>query len=435
VVTIELPRAAASPAAESEPSAPSDTVTSNAWTGAYGSRNQDVTMNRPDDRTLRFTTTRPLGIGEGVTVDVGLPEGMLARPTWLSEVGAFLADNFAYGLIPLSALGCLAFWWLRGRDEPGRGTIVVEYSAPDNLAPAEIGTLIDESVDLRDLSSTFIDLAVRGYLTIEEVPTPGLGKSGTDYRFRKLKDAGGLKPYERTLFDHLFGKKTGVLLSDLKDKFYSVLPLAKGELYKSLTGQKYFAGNPSRVRAGFAGAGVVLVGALVLLCVLVQHAQLGRVFVLPLVIAGLCSLLIVGISSVFMPRKTRKGRIAWEQIRGLEEYIRRAEISDIQAQDRRGVFERLLPIAIALNLADRWGKAFEGLYTQPPDWYRTSGDAPFSTGYLVGSINQSVGSMNTILPAQPRTEGGSGGSSWSSGGFSGGGSSGGGFGGGSTGSW
>jgi hypothetical protein len=41
----------------------------------------------------------------------------------------------------------------RGRDLPGRGTIVVNYEPPDKLSPAEVGTLIDERVDQRDISA------------------------------------------------------------------------------------------------------------------------------------------------------------------------------------------------------------------------------------------------------------------------------------------
>jgi hypothetical protein len=93
----------------------------------------------------------------------------------------------------------------------------------------------------------------------------------------------------------------------------------------------------------------------------------------------------------------------------------------------------LLPIAISLKLADRWGRAFEGLYREPPDWYVTAGDGTFTTGRLIGSIDRSMGAMQATLPSQPRSSGS--GSGWSSGGFSGGGSSGGGFGGGGGGSW
>ena len=69
--------------------------------------------------------------------------------------------------------------------------------------------------------------------------------------------------------------------------------------------------------------------------------MIGRVFIVPIAITGVLSAIVVIVTSRVMPRKTHKGRIAWEQISGLEEYIRRAEIEDIQAQDRRGIFERL----------------------------------------------------------------------------------------------
>ena len=94
---------------------------------------------------------------------------------------------------------------------------------------------------------------------------------------------------------------------------------------------------------------------------------IGRVFVLPIAVTGVLSAAVVVITSRVMPRKTRKGRVAWEQIAGLEEYIRRAEVEDIEAQDRRGIFERLLPYAIIFGLSNRWAKAFADLYTQPPD--------------------------------------------------------------------
>jgi uncharacterized membrane protein YgcG len=141
-----------------------------------------------------------------------------------------------------------------------------------------------------------------------------------------------------------------------------------------------------------------------------------------------------------MSRKTRKGRIAWERIAGLEEYIRRAEVDDIKEQERQGVFERLLPYAIVFGLSDRWGKAFADLYRRPPDWYQPARGDGFSTWVLVNDLDRSMWMMNRTFPSQPRStgegfSGRGGGYSWSSGGFGGGGSSGGGFGGGGGSSW
>jgi uncharacterized membrane protein len=162
----------------------------------------------------------------------------------------------------------------------------------------------------------------------------------------------------------------------------------------------------------------------------------GTVFGLPIAITGILSAAVIAITSRVMPRKTQKGRVAWEQIAGLEEYIRRAEVDDIKEQDRRGIFERLLPYAIIFGLSDRWAKKFADLYAQPPDWYQPIDAMNYSTWQLTRDLDRSISTMNTTFPSVPRTAGPTGaGYSWSSGGFGGGGFSGGGFGGGGGGSW
>ena len=114
------------------------------------------------------------------------------------------------------------------------------------------------------------------------------------------------------------------------------------------------------------------------------------------------------------------------------------EVDDIEAQDRRGVFERLLPYAIIFGLSSRWTRAFADLYTQPPDWYQPADPLNYSMMRFGSDLDRSVSSMNQSLPAMPRStgDGATGaGYNWSGGGFSGGGSVGGGFGGGGGGSW
>ena len=42
------------------------------------------------------------------------------------------------------------------------------YEPPPGMSPAEAGTLIDDTIHPRDITSTMVDLAVRGYIKIEE---------------------------------------------------------------------------------------------------------------------------------------------------------------------------------------------------------------------------------------------------------------------------
>ncbi len=405
-----------------------------AWTGVFGAKSKDFTKRRVDARTLAFETGA-LRSGEGITVEVTMPGDAVTRPGWMSDAAAWLADNFPYAVFPATLGLCMAAWFYRGRDLPGRGAIVVNYEPPDKLSPAEVGTLIDERVDQRDVSAVIIDLAVRGYLKIEEVASNSWFSSGKDYRFSKVKPPDGLKPFEEKLHSKLFDGKDTVLMSDLATKFYPVIGEVKSDLYRGLAQAGYFDGNPKTVRGTVLGLGLLALAVALGLCAVVQSWMIGRVFGVPLAIAGFLSAIVAVVTSRVMPRKTHKGRTAWEQIAGLEEYIRRAEVDDIQAQDRRGVFERLLPYAIIFGLSNRWAKAFAGLYTQPPDWYQPVDPTNYTTWRLTNDIDRSISSMNQSLPAMPRSTGSSAGPTgagyqWSSGGFSGGGSVGGGFGGG-----
>jgi uncharacterized membrane protein YgcG len=412
-------------------------LVSDAWTGYLGARGKDFQKRAVDAKTLEFTTGR-LNPREGITVEISMPADAVAKPGMGKQILWWLTDNFAYAIFPAALVACFLSWLFHGRDLPGTGTIVVNYEAPDTLSPAEVGTLIDEKVDLRDISATIIDLAVRGYIKIEEVKSNSSFSSGNDYRFVKRKGPMGLKNFEKRLYDQIFKTGDSVILSDLAEKFFPILPQVKDDLYRGLSKGSYFDGNPETVRWAFFGAGILLLLAVLGAVCLVQFGLIGRVFLVPVIIAGVLSAIAVLITSQVMPRKTRKGRIAWEKIAGLQEYIRRAEVDDIKEQERQGIFERLLPYAIIFGLSKRWGKAFENLYKEPPDWYQPSRPMDFSTWMLINDIDRSMYMMNQTFPTQPRVQmdsGGGSGYSWSSGGFGGGGSVGGGFGGGGGSSW
>ncbi len=412
---------------------------SDAWTGSYGMKGgKDFQKRMVDARTIEFSTGR-LRPREGITVAITMPSDAVARPGRWKEFTWWLTDNFPYAVFPLTLAACFLAWFFRGRDLAGMGTVVVNYDAPDGLRPAEVGTLIDEKVDLRDISATIVDLAVRGYLKIEEQKSGSWFSTGGDYRFLKKKPADGLKGFERLLYNKIFEGGDDVLLSDLREKFYPVLARVKGELYGGLSRDRYFDGNPETVRGASLGLGIFLLLAVLAAAAVIQLALVGRVFPVPLIIAGVLSFLTILVTSRVMPRRTKKGRIAWEKIAGLQEYIRRAEVDDIREQERQGIFERLLPYAIVFGLSKRWGKAFEHLYLQPPDWYQPARPMDFSTWMLINDLDRSIYMMNQTFPTQPRIEidsgGRGGGYDWSSGGFGGGGSSGGGFGGGGGSSW
>jgi len=416
-----------------------DELTATGWAGYRGSRNRECVATQAADGSLRYDVGA-LAAREGMTLSVSLPATAVERPGFLVRIGWWLTANFAYGGLALVLAACLGAWLYRGRDLPGRGSIVVQYEPPDGFSPAEVGALIDETVDPVDVSATIIGFATRGLLTIEARPKFGFF-ADDEITLTKVTRPADLKPHEAAIFDGLFPSGEVAQMADLRKYFFTVLSAVQQSLYEELTERGYFDGNPGTRRGRFLGVGIALTIGLFVAVAAVQLALIDRVFPAPLAISGLLSIVAVVVTSRVIPRRTRKGRRAWEQIAGLEEYIRRAEAAPLADSEKRGVFENLLPYAMVFGVAGAWAKAFDGIYTTPPSWYRSPGRDLASTEILARNIARTSGQMQRQLFKPPRSEGSRGGSGnghgggWSSGGFSGGGSSGSGFGGGGGASW
>jgi len=403
-----------------------------AWTGYHGSTTGQYNASRATDGTILFDIDH-LNARQGVTVEIWMPGTSVQRPGLFKRFSWWIVDNFIYALFPIVGILCFVAWYRRGRDFPGRGSIAVQYDSPENLTVLEVGTLLDEKMDLRDVSATIIGFAMRGLLSIQSHPGR-YSFSQTDLTFRKLAEADDLKTHEAILFDGLFASMDEVKMTDLKKTYFGLLPRIRRSVYRSLTKNGYFDGNPQQVISGFLGKSIPILFFVYSMAVLLQLILVGQVFLLPLIISGGLSLAVLILTGRQMPRKTGKGRRAWEHITGLEEYLKRAEARQISAAEKVGTFERLLPFAMIFGTADKWARAFEGIYSQSPPWYYGADSESTSTEWLTDHMCSASDSMNSQLLTPPRTSGDSG-DMFSSGGFSGGGFSGGGFGGGGGSSW
>ncbi len=406
----------------------SDGLQHECFTGPFGSMERRCSVSATP-QALWFRTERPLRAQEGLTVVVGLPKGVLVEPSRLSRLLSRLGDYLtAWALLPLFAAGGMTWLWQKqGRDPGGGAAIPVRYEPPEGLSPAEVGTVLDEKVDLIDITSTLLDLAVRGYLRIEEVETDGfLFLKQRDYRLVKLREPDqDLRLHESVLFNRLFGSRESVLVSSLKNDFYRHLPEIERILYDEVSRKgRYFPTSPRKVRRLWAGAGVALLGA----AGIALGMQLSVTAVLPLALSGVILLVFARI----MPRRTRRGRRVYEQILGFKEFAERVDRDRLERLGRleASLFERALPYAIVLGVADAWADAFADLYREPPAWYvGAHPGAGFRPRVFVGDLGQSLDTIGQALRSSPR-QGGSGASGLGGGGFSGGG-----FGGGGGGSW
>jgi uncharacterized membrane protein len=402
-------------------------VRATSFRGAYGSTEQsDIQI---DGSTVRVETTRGLGMREGLTIVVGWDPGVVQRPTAVERTTGLLASNLPLLIPPFVLFGMYRLWRARGRD-PEVGPIAPRYEPPDGLTPAELGTLVDGNPDMRDITASIVDLAVRGFVHITEVENSGFFGlfNSKDYTFaltRGTSEWSGLKAHEQKLLTALFGGVAAagetVTLSDLKNKFYKKLPGIKTELHNMLVHRRFYTARPDRVRALYVVGGLVA-GAVVGFGGGVALDAFGMQPV-SAIVAGAATGLIVAIFGWFMPARTAAGTREYEKVLGFQEFLSRVEGDRLERVVKTPeMFEKYLPYAMALGVEDNWSKAFDGIYKQPPQWYSGSaGIHTFRPSAFTSDLTRMSASAATVMAAAPRSSGGSG--------FSGGGS-GGGFGGG-----
>ncbi|MGH7516873.1 MAG: DUF2207 domain-containing protein [Gemmatimonadales bacterium] len=399
-----------------------------AFNGVYGSTARDAAVET-EGTTVRITMLHRLDFHEGLTAVVGWNKGVVAEPTKADRALGFLASNWPLAIPIPVFLGMFAIWRRVGRD-PKRLPIAVQYEPPESLTPAEAGTLMDYSADMRDITATVVDLAVRGHLRIEEQDERALFGlvNRRDYVFRRLEPAQGanaLQPHERRVLDGIFaGGKTEVELSDLENDFYRHLPGIRDDIFERLVGRRLYRSRPDQVKGRWL-FGALLLGMAIMAVGAVLGAKLSLTPV-PFVVAALASGLIVMAFGRIMPARTAAGARMLERVLGFEEFLARVEKDRLERVVKTPeMFERYLPFAMAFGVERKWARAFQDIYRDPPEWYVGTNAAAFHLGGFSSRLADLSNRAESAMTSSPRSSNGSGFSGGSSGGGSGGGGGGG----------
>jgi uncharacterized membrane protein YgcG len=400
------------------------------YTGRYGSAEKSCSVDAARNAAV-FKTSQRLDPREGLTIAFGWEKSLVSPPSALMKIIWMIdpASNWVFSLPLISLMIMTHLWRTTGRDPRVRESVTVRYEPPvcDGvpLIPGEVGALVDEKLDARDMTSTIVGLAVKGYIRIEEKKAEGIVFDSVDHYLLKLRDPDGqLTPFERVLMQSLFIEgRPGRMVSDLKNSFYRKLDLLKKTLYGELVAKKYFTVRPDYVRKKY-----FVTAAIVFCAVFFASYFLTASSPMKAVIAGLLTSLPILVFAGIMPAKTRLGSRIYYDILGFQEFMSRAEKDRLERLGDKELFSRYLPYAIALDVVDSWAKAFEGIYQEPPSWYSSPGGFhTFSAPGFSRSLNTATSTLASAMYSAPRGSG--------TGRSGGGGFSGGGFGGGGGGSW
>lgn len=413
------------------PEAAAGSLRAQAFTGVYGSseRNASAEVNGAE---TQFATNTPLPMRGGLTIDVYVPKDILKEPSALTKLLWFMGGNPVIFLPLVTLAGMFGLWWYKGRDPDPGMSVAPMYEPPFGISPAEAGTLLDDAIHPRDITSTMVDLAVRGYIKIEETAEKVLLFTHKDYIFHLLKprDQWGadLAPHERVMLENVFAGGADTRLSSLKNRFYTAVPVIREDIMSALKRKGIYLIDPESAN----GYSLVAAIAILIPFAIFQYMGWANFFnsVPLLIICLLISAVIWWLFARVMTAKTVKGAKTRIAVLGFQEFMNRVDGERLKLMPPT-TFEKYLPYAMALGVEHHWAQAFAGIVKDPPQWYVGPGGyvGGFNPIFFSSSMHSMAGDMHQVFVSAPRAS--SGGSGFGGGGFGGGGGfSGGGFGGG-----
>ncbi|WP_049577589.1 DUF2207 domain-containing protein [Nocardiopsis sp. SBT366] len=317
----------------------------------------------PSDR-LDIVVNYPPGTAEG--------EPILSRRWSLASAFQVTPGTASvFGLLLLVLVGGLiALIRIRGRDERALHNEAAEgdhapvargehgrmrFAPPDDVHPGQIGTLVDERVDIADLTGTVLDLAVRGHIRVEELPHEHF--TSVDWRLVRLDGPPEevLLSSEWLLLDALFGDRRSVRLSELgssrhSEDFPARVDRVREELYRDMVRLKWFSRSPSRVRGTWTTVGMVLTASGVVLTGLLAVFTSAAFTGLAVIIAGAA----VTAGAQYMPAKTKLGSSVYAHTMGFRDYLLSQRAQSAPPGERVELYSRYLPYAVIFDDVDRW---------------------------------------------------------------------------------
>jgi len=172
------------------------------YTGTYGSTETKCTTKEFNNgNEVYFETTQALAPKEGMTIGVGFEKGVVVGPSFLEQYGSAL-------LLCLSALGLLGYFvttWNKYGIDPPKPTPYPQFASPQGYSPSSLSYIAKESYKSNKVTASIINLAVNGYLRIDERGSSGVFGGGKTYTLTQLKDdLRDLFPEDSALMDRLF---------------------------------------------------------------------------------------------------------------------------------------------------------------------------------------------------------------------------------------
>lgn len=286
---------------------------------------------------------------------------------------------------------------------------VVEFSAPDEMTPADAGYVIDKNIDDRDISSLLIFWAEKKYIEI-------IQNEDKSINLKKLKEVDDkMKTYETTMFNTIFAQKSEVNLKALPTILKPIVPTIKKQI-KDENNKKYFNAKIESTSSwltlgitcllvllsyffGSGGTFSIICGVIIFaistifsnisnkvyiqkklksIIIYIAGIVLFLIFALLNLIYSFTNLYILALISItsflclltyvlcpFLEYRTKEGRLVVGRLVGLKRYLEITEKEKIEMliKENPKHFYDIIPYAYVLNVSNEWIENFNFVKT------------------------------------------------------------------------
>lgn len=412
----------------------------NCYSGAFGGDDKLCHFDNEDIGTNQavFIYNQNINRGDNLTIDLDLADS--SKWQFLTEAEKklkFFFDNILYFII--FAFILVTYIWilflifsqkdevfinqsnydLKGNAPTRKRWMFEKIHAPfyyepfKNFSPAEIGMLVDDKFNNRDLVGEILALASKKHLKIEEIKKKNFF-SERDYKFINLKkDKKDLLDHQLYLFNKIFDGKDEIKLSKLKKNFYKYISEFKKKLFKSLNQKNVYQKDylhEATFSHGFAFSLFILANAGFFILIFTVFSRLdflmylffGQVFLF------VVSLLLLKKYFLFFKKKTALGNAYTGLARGLKKTLEAGSWRE-KIHEKNLFVEEVLPFSVVFGVVKKLTKDMKELNIEPPKYLNDALITSHSLNSFVSDFSTSTSSLSHSPSGSSSSGGGGGG--------------------------
>lgn len=235
-----------------------DILQTSCYTGIEGSTDQNCKSQKLSSTNIQFNA-KDLGARENLTIAVGFKAGVLKEP---SQFVKWFSRNWLLTPLILLSFYLLFFYydnWSKFGRDPEKPVVIPQFKSPKNLSPASLGYIDKGKFDASFVTANLVDLAVKGFIKINEVKDDKKSFLSRVYNLKKITQSSEkLQNDEYLLLKRFFEGQTSI---SIDGTYNSRIRNTVEDFEKMLEkDNKVFVEKTSNIKLVYKALKIILIG-------------------------------------------------------------------------------------------------------------------------------------------------------------------------------